>query len=81
MNLFLRTHSQSQSVMFSSAVIYLAPVYFIHFSIGFYEWCVLFYYAVNDLVVRRVSLLLPRLLTWIAALSEAKPQPEHSYSE
>lgn len=58
--------------MFSSAVIYLAPVYFTHTSIGFYEWCVLFYYDINELAGH---------LTWIAALSEAKPEPGYSYSE
>lgn len=66
--------------MFSSAVIYLAPVYFIHLFIVFFMNGVRSSRAVNDLAGRRLSLSLPRL-TWIAALSEAKPEPEYSYSE
>lgn len=37
-------------------------------------------HAVNDLAGQRLSFSLLRL-TWIAALSEAKPEPEYSYSE
>lgn len=48
-------HSQSPSVMFSSAVMYLAAVYSMHPSVGSYERCTLLYYALNDLAGQCVS--------------------------